>query len=255
MDLFRFIPGYTEHIYDPGKEPLLFVFIAFLIAFGLTRGYTRLARARGWGSGSVGGIHLHHVVPGIILVLAAGLLLAAPIGASPVAEDIFAILFGVGAALVLDEFALIFHLQDVYWAQEGRTSLDAVILGTALCGILLVSSSPWGIGDDVDGRFTPKAVVFGLVVAHFLWGIVCYLKGKYTVGTIGIFVPIVGLIGSLRLAKPGSPWARRRYSEAKLARARDRYATGRAVRVEDRVLDLIGGKPNQPDPPRSSSAP
>ena len=73
MDILRFIPGYTEHIYDAGKEPLFVLLVSFIIAFTMTRGYTRLARKRGWGSGNVGGVHLHHVVPGIILVLLGGL--------------------------------------------------------------------------------------------------------------------------------------------------------------------------------------
>ena len=50
MNLFRWIPGYESAIYDEGKEPLLLLFIAFLVAFALTRLYTRLARTRGWGS-------------------------------------------------------------------------------------------------------------------------------------------------------------------------------------------------------------
>ena len=42
--MFRFIPGYESHIYDEGKEPLLFLFLAFIITFALTRLYTRMAR-------------------------------------------------------------------------------------------------------------------------------------------------------------------------------------------------------------------
>jgi hypothetical protein len=57
VNLFRFVPGYDEHIYDANKEPLLFMFIAFLITFAFVGIYTRMARARGWGSGSVGGVH------------------------------------------------------------------------------------------------------------------------------------------------------------------------------------------------------
>lgn len=53
-DLFRFIPGYETHIYNDNKEPLLILFLAFLITFALTRLYTRLARKRGWGSASSG---------------------------------------------------------------------------------------------------------------------------------------------------------------------------------------------------------
>ena len=243
VDLFRFIPGYTEHIYEPGKEPLLFVFLAFLIAFAITRTYTRLARRRGWGSGSVGGVHLHHVVPGIVMVLVAGALLAAPIGVESPTREIVCIVFGVGAALVLDEFALVFHLQDVYWSNEGRSSVDAVILGTALCALLLISSSPWGVDEDVTRGTVPKSILFGLFASHFVWAIICYLKGKYTVGTVALFLPVVGIVGSIRLAKPDSPWARRWYDERKLARARDRYEMSWMARFEDRVLDLIGGKP------------
>jgi hypothetical protein len=254
VDLFRFIPGYTEHIYDLGKEPLLLIFIAFLVTFGLTRGYTRLARARRWGSGSVGGVHLHHAVPGIILVLVGGLLLAAPFGAESPGREIIAIVFGAGAALVLDEFALIFHLQDVYWSNQGRGSIDAVIMGAALGGILLVSSSPWGIDEEVTGGHLPKLILFALFASHLLFATVCYLKGKHVVGTLGIFMPLVALTGALRLAKPSSPWAHRLYDERRLARARDRNQEGRTGRFENWFVDLIGGKPSQPDPPRSSSA-
>jgi hypothetical protein len=67
MNLFRFIPGYTEYVYDAGKEPLLLLLIAFLVAFLLTRAYTRIARVRGWGSTHVGDVHMHHVVVGIVL--------------------------------------------------------------------------------------------------------------------------------------------------------------------------------------------
>jgi lysyl-tRNA synthetase class 2 len=247
MDLFGFIPGYTEHIYEPGKEPLLFMFLAFLIAFSITRSYTRVARRRGWGSGSVGGVHLHHVVPGIIMVLVTGVLLAAPIGMESPTREVVCIVFGVGAALVLDEFALVFHLKDVYWSTEGRSSVDAVILGTALCGLLLISSSPWGVDEDVTQGYLPKSILFALFATHLVFAIVCYLKGKYTIGTIGLFIPLVGAFGAVRLAKPDSPWARRRYGEARLARSRARFDAGRAARYEDRVLDLIGGKPNSPN--------
>ena len=70
MNLFRFVPGYESAIYDEGKEPLFFLFLAFQIAFLLTRSYTRVARRRGWGSGTIHGVHLHHSVVGIALVLA-----------------------------------------------------------------------------------------------------------------------------------------------------------------------------------------
>ena len=51
MNVFRFIPGYKEEIYNAGKEPLLLLLVSFLLSFALTRLYTRLARRHGWGSG------------------------------------------------------------------------------------------------------------------------------------------------------------------------------------------------------------
>ena len=114
MDLFRFVPGYTDVVYHEGKEPLFLLFLAFLVAFALARGYTRLARKHGWGSASVGGVHLHHVVPGLLLVLVAGLVVYTRLGAAEIPHELCAIAFGAGAALVLDEFALVFYLRDVY---------------------------------------------------------------------------------------------------------------------------------------------
>ncbi len=72
MNLFRFIPGYKEEIYGPGKEPLLLLLLSLVLAFALTRLYTRLARRHDWGSGRLGGVHVHHMVPGIVLVSSPG---------------------------------------------------------------------------------------------------------------------------------------------------------------------------------------
>ncbi len=125
MNIFRFVPGYEQYIYEAGKEPLFLLLLSFLIAFFLTRLYTRLGRVRGWGSGNVGGVHLHHIVPGIILALVAGLLLAATSGAQSTSRGLIAIVFGAGAALILDEFALVLHLEDVYWSERGRLSVES----------------------------------------------------------------------------------------------------------------------------------
>ena len=65
---------------------------------------------------------------GILLVLAAGLLQFRYSPRSPWAE-VLAALFGAGAALTLDEFALWFNLDDVYWSKTGRQSIDAILMG------------------------------------------------------------------------------------------------------------------------------
>jgi hypothetical protein len=242
VNVFRFVPGYEEHIYQPGKETLFLLLLAFLVAFALVRLYTRLARVRGWGSGSVGGVHLHHVVPGVVLVLLAGLLLASPAGTNSPFRELCAIGFGVGAALVLDEFALVFHLRDVYWSEEGRSSIDASILAALLAGLMLVTSSPWELDRDVDAN-SPRAIFFVTVAANLVFALVTVAKGKRVAGMVALFVPMLGWIGALRLAKPSSPWARRFYGPARLERSRSRFEYGRLGGVELRISDLIGGRP------------
>ena len=209
MNLFDPFPGYETHVYGGGKEPLFLLFLAFLIAFALTRLYTRLARVYGWGSASVGGVHLHHAVPGMVLVLGAGLLAFTPWGSDSPAQELLGIAFGVGAAFVLDEWALIFHLDDVYWSQEGRSSIDAVIVGSTLAGILLHTASPFGLQEsEYPG---PRAAVFALLALNYVFAVLCFMKDKPVVGAVGLLVPFVAVVGAARLAKPDSPWSRRFY--------------------------------------------
>src|ERR1700722_11486705 len=139
MDLFRFVPGYRGVIFGEGKEPLFVLLVAFLIAFAGARGYARLAREYGWKSGSGGGVHLHHEVVGIIFVLIAGLVVFSRVGTGPDVRGLSAIVFGIGAAFILDEFALVFYLRDVYWSTEGRDSVDAAIFGVMLAVLALVA--------------------------------------------------------------------------------------------------------------------
>jgi hypothetical protein len=267
VDVFRFVPGYTEHIYDAGKEPLFALLLSFLIAFALTRGYTRVARKRGWGSGNVGGVHLHHVVPGIILVLAAGLLSFTTYVNNEVVYTAAAIVFGAGAALVLDEFALIFHLKDVYWSTEGRTSVDATIMGVLVTGLLLVTSSPFQLDTDEDPG-SPKGISFTIIAINLFFAAATLLKGKIFTGISGIFIPPLALVGAIRLAKPYSPWAHRLYEPdraktdaarrrraRKLERAWVRYETGWSGRFENWLIDVVGGKPHvRPDGDADESA-
>jgi hypothetical protein len=251
VDLFQFIPGYRGLIFDEGKEPLFLSLLAFLIAFACTRGYTRLARSRNWGSGSVGGVHLHHVVVGIVFVLTAGFAAMTPIGTEAVVHDICAIVFGVGAAFVLDEFALVFYLRDVYWSEEGRDSVDATILGVMIASLTLVVSEPFGLDDPVAshlGRFA----FFAAVAANAVFANVALLKAKLFTGFAAIALPPLGWIGALRLAKPRSPWTRWFYGPDKLARAEQRMRDGFAARFQQRLLDLVGGKPS-PTPQNRTS--
>lgn len=223
------------------REPLGVLLAAFLVTFVLTRAYTRIARRRGWGSGSVGGVHLHHIVVGIVLVLVAGLVEIAerPGG---LGRDALAVAFGVGSALVLDEFALSLYLRDVYWSEEGHRSIDASLLGVLLAALLLVGLSPFDV--HAGGR-VPRVAGAALVALDVALAAVTLAKGKQTLALLAVFVPGVGLVGAWRLAKPRSWWARRRYGERKLARARARFddPASLAHRLHERFDDLVGGPP------------
>lgn len=252
-DLFHFVPGYTHYVYGPGREPLFFVLLAFLLTFAIVRSYTRLGRSHGWGSGSIRGVHLHHLVPGIVASLAAG---TAIIAFRPGDDSLLllSILFGVGAALTLDEFALILHLEDVYWTQEGRGSIEATLMGVAFAALCLLATAPLGSDPSHD---LPHWVVGGIVSVNMAFALITFLKGKAKLGAFGIFVPGVAIVGAYRLAKPSSLWARRFYATAKLERSRARAARydRRYARLRHRVYDAIGGAPNSSTDPTGADSP
>jgi len=107
----------------PDSAAVFWMLVAFVVTFAVTRVITNLIR-RGRGpfrDMSVGGVHIHHQVWGIFLLLGVGTMELAYRPASPWLE-VLAVLFGMGAALTLDEFALWLRLDDVYWGPEGRRS-------------------------------------------------------------------------------------------------------------------------------------
>jgi hypothetical protein len=102
------------------------------------RGITHLIRAGigPFNNVSSGGLHIHHLVWGILLLLVVGYVWLIEAGTtSSLLSSITAILYGVGAALALDEFALWLNLQDVYWTGPGRESIDAVVIFAGLLSV------------------------------------------------------------------------------------------------------------------------
>ncbi|HXI95346.1 MAG TPA: hypothetical protein VNG04_04430 [Candidatus Acidoferrum sp.] len=112
--------------------------LGFLLTFAIVRGITHLIRA---GVGpfhnvSSGGLHIHHLVWGILLLLVVGYIWLIEEGTtSNLLSNVTAIAYGVGAALALDEFALWLNLQDVYWTGPGRESIDAVVIFLSLLSV------------------------------------------------------------------------------------------------------------------------
>ncbi|MFI5961599.1 hypothetical protein ACIA8J_05475 [Streptomyces asoensis] len=236
-----------RNVVEPGKLPLLLALTAFVLTFLITRVVTRLIRAgRGpFGNISSGGVHIHHVVPGVVLTVVGGFGAVAS-GRHGFGSAAFAVVFGIGTGLVLDEFALILHLDDVYWTEAGRKSVEAVVLTAALVGLVLVGYAPFGVNDLSHDELQDRGSVISTVVINFLFFLAVLSKGKPAMAVFSVFIPFLGLLGLVRLARPGSPWARRFYRRRPKARAK---AVLRAYRHDRRwtgprrtVGDWLGGK-------------
>jgi hypothetical protein len=138
----RIAHAYRQHI-DYRRKTALRLWLAFIATFAFLRGLTYGIRYHLLPFGNVvtGGIHIHHFVWGILLLLIVGFLglnLEAPRW-----HPLLAIPFGIAAALVIDEFALWLNLQDVYWAREGRISVDVAILVASFFGLYYAADRFW----------------------------------------------------------------------------------------------------------------
>src|SRR6476469_2004190 len=135
------VDWYRRYLVDTGRSAALWMVIGFLVTYGVVRAITLHIRARNERDDDqdgaavkdlyIGGVHIHHQVWGILLLLLTGLL-EFRFHPGPPWQEIIGALFGAGAALALDEFALWLHLEDVYWTEEGRRSIDAVMVATVV---------------------------------------------------------------------------------------------------------------------------
>jgi hypothetical protein len=226
-----------------GERAGLILLGTLLLSFLLIRVSTRLMRNPKvtWWPGSIkteGGLHVHHLVFGIVLMLFAGFLMAIQLD-SPWFE-LAAAAFGIGAGLTLDEYALWLHLEDVYWAEEGRRSVDAVIVAAIVGGLILMGFLPFST--DSGAPTIILAVLGSLAVAA-----VAVLKGKIFMGVAGMLFLPIALIGALRLAKPDSFWARRRYPEGSPKRIESESRYARHTRRYQRFQDTVAGAPSSED--------
>ncbi len=207
----------------------MFCLVAFILTFFVTRTIVRYIRRHAdsdkprkwWQPRNIsagGGIHLHHVVIGVILVMLSGVAMVTLAVDGGVPEfTVAATFFGIGAALVLDEFALILHLQDVYWSEDGRTSVDAVFAAIAVAGLLILGFNPLSFFDiDIwrdDHSLAARAAVIALAAFTLALAVIVLLKGKVWTGLIGMFITPLLVIGAIRLSRPHAPWARWRYTD------------------------------------------
>ena len=212
---------FQAQIVHTGRLPLFCFFVAFVASFVCIRLSVRLIRAQvPWWPCNLraGAVHVHHMVFGVVFMGIGGVAeLAAPLH-SLAWRSGPAALFGLGTALVLDEFALILHLRDVYWTNEGRLSIDAVFVAAGVTALLLIGASPVGVKSVADYHHipgSPAAVVTLILTVAVLFVLagITLLKGKIWTGLLGLLLPLALIVGAIRLGRPGSPWARWRYPQ------------------------------------------
>jgi hypothetical protein len=249
-----------------GRLPLLCCLIAFILTFFVTRTIVRYIRHQSasdaprkwWQPRNIGhgSLHVHHMVIGVVLVMLSGVTMVTLAVDGGVPEfTVASIFFGVGAALVLDEFALILHLSDVYWAEDGRTSVDAVFAAVAVAGLLILGLNPLSFFDigiwRNDHTLAARASVVAMAVLTLLLAVIVLLKGKVWTGLVGMFITPLLFFGAIRLSRPHAPWARWRYTNRprKMHRAleRERWLRRPVVQAKLWLQDAVAGMPHFPD--------
>lgn len=263
---FFLVRHWLEHdIVDRGRLPLLCCLIAFILTFFVTRSCVRFIRHRGdrgkparwWQPRNIhiGAVHIHHVTFGVLLVMVSGLtMVTLAVNGDGPELTVAATLFGIGAALVLDEYALILHLSDVYWEEDGRSSVDAVFAAVAVAGLLMLGLHPLMFILPIrhDGNWvTLQSTLVGALVLTLPLAVVVLLKGKVWTGLLGMFIVVLLVVGAIRLSRPHAPWARWRYTTrpAKMRRALQRERRWRRPVVQAKLWlqGAIAGTPGLPD--------
>ncbi|MDI3313781.1 MAG: hypothetical protein QJR12_05700 [Mycobacterium sp.] len=252
-------------IVERGRLPLLCCLVAFIVTFFVTRTFARFIRyrterglpAKWWQPRNIyiGSRHIHHVVFGVVLVMISGVtLVTIAVGGSQTEFTVAGTFFGIGAALVLDEYALILHLSDVYWEEDGRSSVDAVFAAVAVTGLLVLGLHPLmffiALWHDTHEPLMRALAIAGSVLTLPLAVLVLF-KGKVWTGLIGMFFAPLLLIGAIRLSRPHAPWARWRYTKQpdKMRRAleRERRLRRPVVHAKLWLQSAVAGTPRFAD--------
>ena len=217
-----------------------------LLSFGFIRFSTRMIRAEvSWWPGNVTPGRPAHPPPRLRDRRDDGRRLRSASRSSPRAPGSRSspALFGIGVGLTLDEFALWLYLEDVYWSEEGRRSVDAVIVAAIIGGALVLGFVP--VSSEDSGSISAIVASIATTLAICL---LAAFKGKLWSAMAGMFIAPVGIVAAIRVARPGSSWARRFYKPGSAKLEKSEHREERHNRRWKRMQDLIGGAPSRPSP-------
>jgi hypothetical protein len=127
-----------KKIFRSKRLSQILILASFIVTFAIIRTITILQKFDILPN-QTGDVHIHHLVWGILLLLICGYI-GISFWASDRVRHFMAILFGIGSALTIDEFALWLYLDDVYWHELGRISIDAIIYTVAIFSLVFVIS-------------------------------------------------------------------------------------------------------------------
>lgn len=250
MTTASILSNFWNGLEENHEQAVFLVLVGFLGSFAFIRMSTRIIRSESvsWWPGNVeseSGVHVHHLVFGIVTMMIAGTLAFVADGRTPYTE-LCALGFGVGVGLTIDEFALWVHLDDVYWAEEGRSSIDATVIAAAVMLLIVLGANPLTIDSGSPALVISSILATALV---FVMVAICFLKGRIMHGVVGFFIFPIAIYGACRIGKPSSTWGRRRYGERrpkKQAKAEERFHPGRRTeRLKEAFRDIVGGKPSE----------
>ena len=207
--------AYDRHIQVPGKETHFLILIAFVLSFGFIRTSAHMIKAQvSWWPGNVetkSGTHVHHMFWGILLLITMGYVGIATSIPDPWFE-LVAVAFGIGMGLTMDEFALWLNLEDVYWKEKGRESIDAVVVTVGMLVIALLGLQFWIDFWDAILVLTGFNrgnvwVAIPIQLIGIALAIVCLKRGRKLAGIVGLFIPLVAFLGVVvpRRPKPAKP--------------------------------------------------
>ena len=240
---------FWNNLEDHHEQAVFLVLVGFIGSFAFIRMSTRIIRSESvsWWPGNIEsetGLHLHHLVFGIVTMMLAGTSPSSPTAAplTPRSAPSFRYRRRPDDRRVRALGPPRGRLLGARGAQLGRRGGDH----RRADGPGPVGINPFAVESDSAGE-----VILSIVgtLLLFLVVLICISKGRILHGVIGLFIPPLSIYGASRLGKPDSFWAQRRYGEhrpRRQARAEVRFPPDRRTeRFKEAFRDIVGGKPSE----------